>query len=575
MTDLPIRLDSNPTTLLDQMRWLYQHKADAEAITLIHHDGNDSISYHDLFTQSARYAHALEQAGVQSGDLVALVLQHGDSVIYGFWGAMLLGAIPSIFPFLTEKLDPDRYFDSLHKLVEHENVRVVITYDDLESKLNSVIESLDTTVINKDSLSSDGDIEHYLAVNPSTITQPEDTAFLQHSSGSTGLQKGVMLSHQAVINQIASYSDAIRLTSADKVVSWLPLYHDMGLIAGFIMPILQGIPLVLMSPFQWVRDPKILLWAIHTYRGTLCWLPNFAYNFLATRIRDKDLAGLDLSSLRAVVNCSEPVAYESHRVFAERFADYGFDEAGLTTCYAMAENTFAVTQGGIDAPLTVDTIDRDVLMNDRRAQPADSDSPSVSFVSCGKPITHCELMIVDDNRAPLPERHIGEIVLRSNSMLTGYYQRPDASESVMADGWYYTGDMGYLADDELYITGRKKDLIIVGGKNVYPQDIEHLMNDIDGVHAGRVSAFGIYNDKLGTEDIAIVVEVDKHTSIEDNKARSAILREVRARVAKSTDVTAKYVHVAPPMWLIKTSSGKIARTATREKFIQEVLNKGR
>ena len=315
-----------------------------------------------------------------------------------------------------------------------------------------------------------------------------------------------------------------------------------------------------------------MLWAINDYQGTLCWLPNFAYNFLATRIRDKDLDGLDLSSLRAIINCSEPVSAESHRVFAERFAPYGFNEQALTTCYAMAENTFAVTQGGIDAPLRYDLVDRDSLMNDRLATPTIEDKPSLGFVSCGKPVPNCEVIIVDDSRQNLPERHVGEIALKSNSMLTGYFKRQDDTDAVMRDGWYYTGDMGYLANGELYITGRKKDLIIVGGKNIYPQDLENLMNDIDGVHAGRVSAFGIYNEKLGTEDIAIVVEVGKNTSIDDNKARSAIMREIRARVAKSTDVTAKYVHVAPPMWLVKTSSGKIARTATREKYITEVIN---
>jgi acyl-CoA synthetase (AMP-forming)/AMP-acid ligase II len=321
-----------------------------------------------------------------------------------------------------------------------------------------------------------------------------------------------------------------------------------------------------------VRDPKILLWAIHEYHGTLCWLPNFAYNFLATRIRDNDLDGLDLSSLRALINCSEPVSAESHHVFAQRFAPYGFNASALTTCYAMAENTFAVTQGGIGAPLTHDTIDRASLMNDRRALSSTDANSSLTFVSCGKPIANCEVIIVDDTRQPLPERHVGEIALKSDFMLTGYYKRPDTTEAVMADGWYFTGDMGYLAGGELFITGRKKDLIIVGGKNIYPQDLENLMNDIDGVHPGRVSAFGIYNEQLGTEDIAIVVEVSTNDSLDDNKARSAILREIRARIAQNTDVTAKYVHVAPPMWLIKTSSGKIARTATREKYIAEILD---
>src|SRR5262249_30675193 len=151
------------------------------------------------------------------------------------------------------------------------------------------------------------------------------------------LQKGVALSHQSVLNQLASYGAAIHLTPEDRIVSWLPLYHDMGLIAGFIMPVGQGIPLVLMSPFHWVRDPKILMRAIHDHGGTLCWLPNFAYNFLASRLRDKDLAGVSLATMRAFVNCSEPMSAESHRLFAKKFAPYGLRPEALTTCYAMAE----------------------------------------------------------------------------------------------------------------------------------------------------------------------------------------------------------------------------------------------
>jgi acyl-CoA synthetase (AMP-forming)/AMP-acid ligase II len=396
---------------------------------------------------------------------------------------------------------------------------------------------------------------------------------LQHSSGSTGLQKGVMLSHRAVLNQIASYSEAIQLSPDDIVVSWLPLYHDMGLIAGFIMPILQGIPLVLMSPFHWIRDPRILLWAIHNHRGTLCWLPNFAYNFLATRIRPATIAGLDLSSLRAVINCSEPVYAESHRAFLEQYAYYGLRESALATCYAMAENTFAVTQSVLDAPPALDVVDRRALMEERQAIPVDSGlkpiAPTMTFVSCGIPIPNCEIKITDEQRQPLPERRVGEIALRGDSMLTGYYQRPDASAEVMADGWYFTGDMGYIADGELYITGRKKDLIIVGGKNVYPQDIENLLNDIPGLHPGRAVAFGVFNEQLGTEDVAVVAEADT----DDLDARADIMREIRARVAQSTDVMARYVHLVDAKWLIKTSSGKIARRANRDKFLDEVLNR--
>ena len=209
---------------------------------------------------------------------------------------------------------------------------------------------------------------------------------LQHSSGTTGLQKGVALSHTAVFNQLESYRNSIKLSDSDVIVSWLPLYHDMGLIASFLMPILSGIPLVLMSPFDWVRAPHKLMHAISDYQGTLCWLPNFAYNFCAKKIRNSDLDGVDLSSLRAVINCSEPMRFESHKMFLERFQEYGFRETALATSYAMAENVFAVTQDGIDKPVTYDRITLK-SSNMRKLQcPADDNQLSVVMVSGGPAI---------------------------------------------------------------------------------------------------------------------------------------------------------------------------------------------
>jgi len=342
----------------------------------------------------------------------------------------------------------------------------------------------------------------------------------------------------------------------------------MGLIAGFILPIVQGVPLVLMSPFHWVRDPQILLRAIDEHRGTLCWLPNFAYSFLATRVRRSALVGLDLSSLRAAINCSEPVRDDSHRAFLDRYQTFGLREHALQTCYAMAENTFAVTQSDLERPPRVDRIERAALLEQQRALPARADAPAVTMVSCGAPIPGTEVRVVDTQRQDVGERQVGEIALRSDCMLTGYYRRPDATAEALADGWFFTGDLGYLADGELYITGRMKDLIIVGGKNIYPQDIEHAINDVPGVHPGRTVAFGVFNDALGTEDIAVVCEVETG----DSAAHDAIAREIRARIATTTDTMAHYVHLVEPMWLLKTSSGKIARGANRDKFIAEVLS---
>ncbi|MFN8373223.1 MAG: AMP-binding protein [Anaerolineae bacterium] len=540
-----------------------RERADDTAIVFIDHAGEHLISYAQFCQRANDYTQALVHLGIQRGELVVLVLPHSAALIYSFWGAILYGAVPSIFPFLSDKLDPARYYDSVRQLIEHEGVKALITNSEFEQGLRDELSGLNIAVINADRL------EHSTVTAAEWQPNSSDTAFLQHSSGSTGLQKGVMLSHSAVLNQLNAYGQTLHLTQEDVIVSWLPLYHDMGLIAGFVLPLVTGVKLVLMSPFHWVRDPKILLHAISRHRATLCWLPNFAYNFLATRIRDKDIEGVNLSSMRAFINCSEPVYAESHRQFAARYAGYGLNPTALQTCYAMAENTFAVTQSTLGSIPKVDSIQRPTLMDERRAVP---DSGGLSMVSCGTPIPGCEIRVVDEQRQDLPERYVGEIALRSASMMNGYYKRPEDSAQVMAEGWYFTGDMGYIADGELYISGRKKDLIIVGGKNIYPQDIENLLNDISGLHPGRASVFGVFNESLGTEDIAIVAEVDDSV-LEDDEARANILREVRARVAQNTDVTARYVHLVGAKWLIKTSSGKVARRANREKYLQEVLNR--
>lgn len=553
------------STLIDRMRGHLDARPDAPALVLLDHDNEQTLSVRAFLSRAAAYADHLAQAGITRGDLVVLVGEHGEAVVCGFWGALLLGAVPSIFPFLSDKLDPDRYYASVRQLVERSGVRAVLVSAAQRPALAAALAGLDVRLLDA-SADGVGDPLPYLTAHPA---QAEDVAFLQHSSGSTGLQKGVMLPHRSVLNQIDAYSAAIDLRSDDVVVSWLPLYHDMGLIAGFIMPLVAGVRLVLMSPFQWVRDPVALLRAIQRHGGTLCWQPNFAYSFLATRLRDPQLEGLDLSSWRAAVNCSEPVAAESHRAFLNRFAPYGFRAEALTSCYAMAENTFAVTQSGLVGPPQVDVVDAVQLRTERRALPAGA-APAVEVVSCGRPIPGCRLRVVDEQRQPVSERTVGEIALRSDSMLSGYYHQPDQTAAVMAEGWYYTGDMGYLAGGELYVTGRKKDLIIVGGKNIYPQDVEALVNDIEGVHAGRVTAFGVFNDRLGTEDIAVVAEVYSA----DSEVQADIARVIRSRVAQTLDVAVRYVHLVDAKWLVKTSSGKVARSANREKFLQEVLHQG-
>jgi acyl-CoA synthetase (AMP-forming)/AMP-acid ligase II len=551
---------SEARTLLDAAV-LRDDAAERTAIIYVETGQPDLVVTGGMFRQAVQATAAgLRERGIGAGDLIIIAHTQGMESIYAFWGALLIGAVPSMFPTLTEKLDPDYYLGNLAELVRFSEVRAVFTTAAFAPTMRERVAC-----------------EVFAELIP-TPTPPQrigegqgegnaDTiAFLQHSSGTTGLQKGVALSHRAVMQHLADYARAIALTRDDVIVSWLPLYHDMGLIAGFLLPLVMGVPLVLMSPFDWVAHPAMLLRAIHAQGGTLCWLPNFAYSHLARRVRQRDLDGLSLATMRMFINCSEPVYHETHQAFLERFAALGVREAMLAVSYAMAENTFAVTQTLPQQPPRLDVVERAALERGY-AQPVLPDAAgSVVKVSCGAPMAGVGVKVLreaDGGWQPLAERQVGELFVRSETMLTAYYRRPDLQPFV--EGWYRTGDMGYMADGEVYIVGRVKDLIIHAGKNIYPQDIEAIVNTVAGVHAGRAVVFGVADAREGTELLAVIAEVDEAALAQ----RAEMTAAIRAAVARAAEVSVAYVHLVDARWLIKTSSGKISRAANREKWLRE------
>ena len=539
------------------------------AVTLQFSNADDlPVSVEQLLCGASSYAGSLAKANVQPGEVVVLILQHGEALLYAFWGVILHGAIPSIMPFLTEKLSPERYRADLSALISVTQPAAIVTYPEFETEVRSALKDGDSV---REVLVSD-QVEIQPEINFDSLLgfqrKPEDIVLLQHSSGTTGLQKGVALSHQAVFNQLNSYGKALALNESDVIVSWLPLYHDMGLIAGFLMPILSGIHLVLMSPFDWVRAPYKLMQSVSKYRGTLSWLPNFAYNFCAQKIRDRHIEGVDLSSWRVVTNCSEPVRWESHRAFYEKFKPYGLKLEVLQASYAMAENVFSVTQSPLGNVPAVIELDRDAFMSERVAKSPVDGRPAMKMMSSGRPLENVKIKVLDENKNEVAERVIGEVALQSDCMLTGYYHRGDLTQKVFADGWYLTGDYGFVADGEVFVSGRKKDMIIVGGKNVYPQDLESLTYEVSGVHAGRSVAFGLFDEEQGTEDVVIIAEVDSDDPAEQQKVADAI----RLHVTKNSAIALRYVKVVDSKWILKTSSGKTARSANKEKFLVELLN---
>jgi len=556
------------TTLPNLLHRSFLDAPEKRSIVLQHAGQADTeINYQKLTLGANQFALTYAREEIQPGEVALLILQHGQELVFSFWGAILHGAIPAVMPFLSEKLSPERYRADLASLISITKPSAIITSPEFEVEARSALTPGDSVrrviVSNSIEPQSEPDFDSLHGMKAA----PEDIVILQHSSGTTGLQKGVALSHKAVLNQLEAYSQAIQLDpEKDVIVSWLPLYHDMGLISCFLMPVLLRVPLIEMSPFDWVRAPYKLMQSVSQYKGTLSWLPNFAYNFCANKIRERNLEGVNLSSWRAVINCSEPVHAESHKLFAEKFEKFGLNPLALQTSYAMAENVFGVTQSSLEAGPTVVEIDRDSFMTKRIATPPVTGQPSMKLMSSGRPLPNTRVRVVDENGNDVSERVVGEIMLQSDCMLSGYFHRADATEAALRNGWYLTGDFGFLADGELYVSGRKKDMIIVGGKNIYPQDLESLTSEVPGVHPGRTVAFGMYDEEAGTEEVVIIAEVDS----EDPAEQEVIADAIRKHVTKSSAIALRHVKVVDEKWIIKTSSGKTARSANKGKFLREL-----
>jgi acyl-CoA synthetase (AMP-forming)/AMP-acid ligase II len=339
----------------------------------------------------------------------------------------------------------------------------------------------------------------------------------------------------------------------------------MGLIACFILPLVYHLHVVMQSPTDWVLQPQSMLRLISRYKCTLSWVPNFALQFLARRVKPEDRKQYDLASLRALINCSEPVRAESMDAFTAAFSCCGLQPAALQSSYAMAENVFAVTHSGAGVPRRT-SVDRRRYQSERAAVSARKKSDStICFVSSGQCLPNNEVRIVAENGEALPDGQVGEILIRSDSMFDGYYNRPDLTSLSLRDGWYWSGDFGFLQDRELYVTGRKRDLIIVGGENIYPQDLEEIACGHPAIHDGRAVALGWYNPDLGTEEIILVAEIDDLANLED----LTIDRAIRSAIVAELGVAPRVVYLKPPRWIVKSTAGKPARSATRDKLLAE------
>lgn len=555
-------------------RWEYFARTQPMKDAVVHWSAtgrNYRWSYGQLLKSANKYSERLKQLGVKKGDVCALIIRHNPQFYPLYLGIVGIGALPAVLAYPNPRLHHEKFQQGLIGMSERSGLNWIFTERELEriikplivyrGKVNSglffPLEWEFKENINAKKLEELEEIRNSINENNPTL--------LQHSSGTTGLQKPIVLSHKAILDHVNNYGKAIQLSDVDIVASWLPLYHDMGLIAAFHLPLASGITTIQINPFEWVLAPSILLDVISKEKATLTWLPNFAYNLMTDKIKEEELENISLVSLRMTINCSEKIRAESQEKFYRKFNKYELSKYSLATMYAMAETTLAVTQSKPEKRATEIMVDRSEL-SQGFVEITENEKKTIVCVSSGKPIDGCEIKIVNDRREEVSEDRVGEIAVKSISMFQGYRNYPDKTAEVLEDdGWFYTGDLGFIYDDELYVIGRIKDIIIVAGNNIYPEDIEDAVGKIENVIPGRVVAFGEEDEELGTEQISVVAETKLDNEIELRKLSMDIVK-----AGMSIDVNIHNVYLVPPRWLIKSSSGKPSRKTNKQRIMDNI-----
>jgi 1-acyl-sn-glycerol-3-phosphate acyltransferase len=554
-------------TLLELLEWQVEHQPDRVHIVL-RDDPQDRPVTHRMLLDAARVlASGLLAQGLQPRQTVALMLPTGLDYLASFFGVMLAGGIPvPIYP-------PARIAgieDHLRRhvgILSNAEAALIVTVEagkKVAVMLQAAVPSL-AAIVTPVELRAAGERQH---LAPHYRPQAGDIGFLQYTSGSTGLPKGVVLTHANLVANIRALVAASQAGQHDCFVSWLPLYHDMGLIGAWFGSMYAGIPLVLMSPLAFLARPSQWLETISRYRGTISAAPNFAYELCARHVTDATLARLDLSTWRLALNGAEPVSAATLARFADRFAPCGLRREALTPVYGLAECSVGLAFPPPGRGPRIDVIARDAFARDRLAVPAPPGAADVmELPCCGFPIPGHDIRIVDETGSELPERRVGRLQFRGPSATSGYFRNPEATRALLRDGWLDSGDHAYMADGEVFPAGRVKDLIKRGGRNLYPYDLEEAIGKVPGIRKGCVAVFGSPDPATGSERLVVVAETRAGQPDESERLRRA-LNDVSIDVV---GMPPDDVVLAPPHSVLKTSSGKIRRLASREAYERGTL----
>ena len=546
-------------TLTEALHWHVNEHGDHTHIVFLSDAGEEEISYTKLKTGAARVAAGLQALGLATRQTVAIMLPTSPDYFYTYFGILLAGGIPvPIYP-------PTR----LTQIEEHVRRHAGILSNAQATMLVTVPEARGVARLLEAHVPG---MKHVLTTStlsgppaePSVVTSsPDDIAFIQYTSGSTGNPKGVVLTHANLLANIRAMARAVDASTRDVFVSWLPLYHDMGLIGAWLGSLYVGFPLVVMSPLAFLTSPERWLWAIHRFGGTLSAGPNFSFELCVKRIDDARIAGLDLSTWRMAFNGAEAVSPDTVTRFSERFARYGLRPTAITPVYGLAESAVGLLFPPPGRGPVIDRIQREAFVAHRKALSATADDENpLRFVACGRPLAGHDVRIVDETGRETAERVEGRLEFRGPSATSGYYRNPGETRRLKHGEWLDTGDCAYIAEGEVYVTGRVKDIVIRGGRHIYPDEIEAAVGALPGVRKGCVAVFGTPDRASGTERLVVLAE-----SREVDEAARAALRQCISNATIATiGEPPDDIVLAPPRTVLKTSSGKIRRSASCELY---------
>jgi 1-acyl-sn-glycerol-3-phosphate acyltransferase len=526
---------------------------------------SERLNYGQLHSEALSIAYGLRQKGLEAGDKVAIMLPTGLDFFRTFFGILYAGGVPvPIYPPFR-RAQVEEHIRRQAGILNNAQVGILVTEEEIR-RVGSLLEALVTSlrhVATCDSLKKGtGRLERPYSARPDTV------ALIQYTSGSTGDPKGVVLTHANLLANIRAMGAALEANSKDVFVSWLPLYHDMGLIGAWLGSLYFGSRVVIMSPLTFLADPLRWLRAISQQRGTLSAAPNFAFELCMKRLGEETNTGLDLSCLRAVVNGAEPVSSSTIRRFTEFLGQYGFRPEAMEPVYGLAESSVGLAFPPLGRRPIIDRVDRSALAHSGVAEPAKNGDPTaIEFVACGRPLVNHQVRVVDDMGLELPERHQGRLQFKGPSATAGYFRNKDKTRELFRGDWLESGDLAYIASGDVYLTGRIKDMIIRAGRNIYPHEVEEFVGSLDGVRKGCVAVFGSADIESGNERLVVLAE----TRLQDQSELVALEKRIQDATLDILELPPDVVVLAPPHTVPKTSSGKVRRSAARSLFEANAL----